>query len=179
MAATQAFKEILATVDVAQIEAIEVKVLPLFLRILDHGVTDEDRMSRLTSMPYQLAIAALEPDAAFDVGQAGAISLALRAFMSKVKVAADEGLMRDFPVKWHAEVRVRAAGAWHVRAVADVPGDPSRPFDEAAIREKCRRLSAHAIGDDACEALMSDALGVVDGRVAPSLLLSRIEAARG
>ena len=178
IAATQAFKEILATLDAAQIEEIEVKVPPLFLRMLDHGVEEVDRMSRLTSLPYQVAIAALAPEMAFDVGQAGAVPPAVRAFMDKVKVGADESLMKDFPLKWHAEVRVRAGGKWHQRAVADVPGDPSRPFDEAAIREKCRKLSARAIGVETCDALMSDALGVVDGRVAPSNLLARIEAAR-
>jgi 2-methylcitrate dehydratase PrpD len=176
--ATQAFKEILAAVDVAQIEEIEVKVPPLFLRMLDHGVEDADRMSRLTSIPYQLAIAALAPDMAFDVGQAGAVPPEVRVFMDKVKIVSDESLIRDFPVKWRAEVRACAGGTWHQRAVEDVPGDPSRPFDEAAIREKCRKLSARAIGDDACDALMSDAFGVVDGRVAPSNLLARIEAAR-
>jgi hypothetical protein len=90
-----------------------------------------------------------------------------------------ENLMKDFPVKWQASVHVRAGGAWHQHAVADIPGDPSRPFDEAAIREKCKRMSARAIGSEMCDALMADALGVVDGHVAPSNLLARIEAARG
>jgi hypothetical protein len=39
-------------------------------------------------------------------------------------------------------------------------------------------LSARAIGTEICDAIMSDAFGVIDGRVAPSNLLARIEAAR-
>lgn len=178
MAATHAFRKMIADKDIAQIEQVEVSVPPLFLRMLDHGVTDADRMSRLTSMPYQLAIAALEPDAAFDVGQTGAVSQPVRAFMAKVKVSADENLMESFPTVWKAGVRICIRGQWF-ESGEEENFDPVWPlFDEAAIREKCRRLSARAIGTETCDAIMSDAFGVIDGRVAPSNLLARIEAAR-
>ena len=64
MAATQALKEILAEgVDAAVIARIGVAVLPPHLKMIDHGVTAGDRFSHLTSVPYQMAVAALAPDA--------------------------------------------------------------------------------------------------------------------
>ena len=180
MAATQAFKEMVAGgVNVARIDAIEINVPPPFLRMLDHGVTDVDRLSRLTSMPYQIALAALDPDAAFDVGQAGIVPPAVRSFMERVKIAADEKLMQDFPVKWRARVRMRIDGAWQERETADLPGDPERPFDENAIRAKFKKMAGRAIGDAQCDALIANALGVVDGNETPAKLLALIEAARG
>lgn len=179
MAATQAFKEMIAGgVDAERIEEVAVHVPPPFLRMLDHGITDTDRLSRLTSMPYQIALAALEPDAAFDVGQAGAVPPAVRAFMGKVKVTADEKLMQDFPVKWRARVRLRVDGAWQEREMADVPGDPAKPFDENAILAKFKKMAGQVTGDARCEALIANALGVVDGNETPEKLLASIEAAR-
>ncbi len=180
MAATQAFKEMIAgDVDAGRIEEIETHVPPPFLRMLDHGVTDADRLSRLTSMPYQIALAALDPDAAFDVGQAGTVPPAVRTFMEKVKVIADENQMRDFPVKWRARVRMRIGGAWREREMSDVPGDPAKPFDENAIRAKFKKMAGRTIGDARCDALMAEAVAVVDGKLTPAKLLASIEAARG
>ena len=36
-------------------EQVEVKIQPVFLKMLDHGIQPDDRMSRLTSMPFQIA----------------------------------------------------------------------------------------------------------------------------
>ena len=48
---------------------IRAAVLPPHLKMIDHGVVAGDRASHLTSLPYQLAVAALAPDAALDVAQ--------------------------------------------------------------------------------------------------------------
>ena len=72
-------------------------------------------------------------------------------------------------------VRVRTNGIWHEYEVPDVPGDPARPFDEQAIREKFRRVSG--LNGDICDALIAEAFGLVDGNVAPAKLLKSIEAA--
>ena len=175
MAATQAFKEMISRIDIASVEAVEVKVQPAFLKMLDHGIHDSDRLSRLTSMPFQLAIAAFDPGTAFNVGQTSVVPDAVRAFMEKVKVTADESLMEGFPKHLRGVVRLRTNGAWQEHEVLDVPGDPAKPFGEQAIREKFRRVSG--LNGDACDGLITEALGVIDGKVLPSKLLADIEAA--
>ena len=74
MAATQALKEMLAEgVAAESILRIGVAVLPPHLKMIDHGVTAGDRFSHLTSVQYQMAVAALAPDLAYGLsGPAGA-----------------------------------------------------------------------------------------------------------
>ena len=95
MAATQALKEIIAEgVSADSILRIGVAVLPPHLKMIDHGVTAGDRFSHLTSVQYQMAVAALEPDQAYSLsGPSGAISPALAAFMSRIQVRAEEALL--------------------------------------------------------------------------------------
>jgi 2-methylcitrate dehydratase PrpD len=175
MAATQAFREMASRIEVAGIEQVEVNVQPVFLRMLDHGIEDGDRLSRLTSMPFQIAIAALDSATAFDVAQTSVVPDAVRAFMCKVKVLPNEDLMEGFPQRLRGAVRVRASGIWHEHETLAVPGDPAQPFDEVAIRQKFQRISR--LPADTCDELISCAFGVIDGDVAPSDLLHRIESA--
>lgn len=176
MAATQAFRELLATgVKADGIEAVEIAVPPPFLRMVDHGIGA--RMSRLTSLPYQIAIAALDPEAAFDVGQQRQVPAAVEALMAKVKVAADESLMTDFPKVWHARVRVNAGDQWYERAGTDASGNSVKPFDKSDVRKKFRRTGAGAVGAEACDGLIDLSLAVIDGTAKPTQLLAKIAAA--
>ena len=65
MAATQALREVLADgVTPDEIARIGVAVPPPHLKMINHGVTPGDRFSHLTSLQYQMAVAALTPDEA-------------------------------------------------------------------------------------------------------------------
>ncbi len=65
MAATQALKELMAEgITLDSIVRIGVAVLPPHLKMIDHGVTMGDRFSQLTSVQYQMAVAAIAPDLA-------------------------------------------------------------------------------------------------------------------
>ena len=75
-------------------------------------------------------------------------------------------------------VRLRVDGAWQEREMAGVHGDPERPFDENAILAKFKKMAGRVIGNAQCEALIANALGVVDGNETPEKLLASIEAAR-
>ena len=50
-------------------DEIKVSVLPPHLKMIDHGVKSGDRASHLTSVQYCMAVAALAPEMAFEVGQ--------------------------------------------------------------------------------------------------------------
>jgi 2-methylcitrate dehydratase PrpD len=178
MAPTQAFREIVAQgVDVASITAVEVSSPPSFVRMIDHGIGDGDRMNRMTSVQYQLAIAVLDPAAAYDISHSGTVAPAVSALMSKIKVVADESLTAGFPAVWPASVRVRAGDAVKERKLAKVPGDPGRPFGESDIRAKFHAMADRAIGADKVDHLIAATRRMLDGGATPAQLLSETEQA--
>jgi len=170
MAAAQALRELLdGGVAAADITAIDVCVPPPFLKMVDHGIVG-GRVARLTSQPYQIALAALVPELAFDVAQAREVSTDILRFMNKVTVRADETLIENFPREWHARVRAHTQQAAHERTVTHVPGDPARPFDARAVSAKSRRL----VGSIA-EQIVEHGEAVLDGTTTPGQLLDQID----
>ena len=175
MAATQAFREILAEgVDAHAVTSIEVGCPPPFLRMIDHGIVENDRLSKLTSMPYQLAIAAFNPAASHDITQWNILSPPERALMDKVKVAADERLMAGFPAVWSAKVRVSVGSDVKEKIVSSVPGDAARPFDVQAVAKKFHAMADNIAGAVSVDDLIATTRRVVDGGDVPSHLLDKI-----
>jgi 2-methylcitrate dehydratase PrpD len=131
--------------------------------MIDHGVTAGDRFSHLTSVQYQMAVAALEPDQAYGLsGPSGAISPALAGFMARIQVRAEEGLLAaGYPQAWAAHVTVTAS-ARRERTVTHVPGDPARPFGEADLQAKFIRVTAGVLDRDRAEAEFAAALTALE-----------------
>src|SRR6266404_1436252 len=177
MAATQALIETISSgIAVDTITQVTAFVLPPHRRMIDHGITVGDRASFLTSLPYRLALAALAPHAACDVGQApAAVPDHIRAFMDRVAVAPDEALLSNFPSRWPARIEVMTSAGRHERTVMDVPGDPARPFDADAVRQKFRRLAGPVIGAEGCEHMLERAFGLPSGTADAAGLLQQIE----
>jgi 2-methylcitrate dehydratase PrpD len=177
MAATQALIEIISSgIAVDTITQVTAFVLPPHRRMIDHGITVGDRASFLTSLPYRLALAALAPHAAWDVGQAPAdVPDNIRVFMDRVAVAPDEALLSNFPSRWPARIEVMTSSGRFERTVTDVPGDPARPFDANAVQEKFRRLAGPVIGAEASEQMLECAFGLLGGKTRSAGLLQQIE----
>ena len=177
MAATQAFKDILQVVDTDDIFDITAHVLPPHLRMVDHGIQAGDRISYLTSLPYQMAVAVLAPEAGFDVGKAApSMSPAITALMAKITVKADEALLADYPRIWRGRVTVSAKSGRHERAVNDVPGDLARPLSAKDIAGKFQRLATPVIGADDAARMLDACFHILDESGAVRRLLDRIEA---
>jgi 2-methylcitrate dehydratase PrpD len=176
MAATQAFKDIIESgVAVDDIEAVEVSVLPPHLKMLDHGVIPGDRASYLTSVPYQLAAAALMPEALFQVGYADEhSSAALQGLMRRIKVGTDPDLLSGYPAAWPTLVIVSTHNGKHERRVTHVPGDPARPLGEGDLAEKFARFVAPIVGKDRTARLWAMALDGLDGHAAVNRLVREI-----
>jgi len=180
MAATQALKDILARgVRPDRIAEIEAGVLPPHHAMLDHGVKPGDRASFLTSLPYQMAVAALTPDAAFDVGPSpAAVPEPVAALMAKVMVTQNERLLARYPKVWAAHVRVATlAGETHEQEVEYVPGDLRVPFDAAQVKRKFRRFAAPVLGGEGTEAMLALATAALEQGEAPLRLFDAIEQA--
>jgi len=149
MAATQALREIIQEgVPIDDILAVRAAVLPPHLKMIDHGVKAGDRASCLTSLPYQMAVAALEPTAALELGaRADGPSSATQALMARIEVAGDDALLASYPAAWPARVVVVTPSGPREHQVAHVPGDPARPFAANDIASKFRHLAAPLLGD--------------------------------
>jgi 2-methylcitrate dehydratase PrpD len=157
MAATQALREIMDEgVAAADITAIDVAVPPPFLKMIDHGIVG-GRTARLTSQPYQIAVAAIAPELACDVGQSDDVPVDVVRFMNKVAVRADESMLHGFPGQWPARISVRTGTGDHDCLVHAVPGDPRRPFDLGDVITKSRRLIGVAADGvaDRCDAVLA------------------------
>jgi 2-methylcitrate dehydratase PrpD len=167
MAATQALREIIQEgVRVDDIVAVRAAVLPPHLKMIDHGVKAGDRASYLTSLPYQMAVAALEPAAALELGaKSEGPSTALQSFMARIEVAGDDALLASYPSQWPARVAVTTHAGTRERHVNHVPGDPARPFAADDVADKFRRLVAPVLGQDGADAVLGRILkGMDDSR---------------
>lgn len=180
MAATQALRELLDNgLVVDAITAIDVSVPPPHLKMIDHGVTAGDRASHLTSLPYQMAVAALMPDTQLDVAQAPAhLPAAVQALMARIRVTADAALLADYPAAWPARIVVHTATSLHERLVRHVPGDAMRPLPERDIESKYVRLVSPVIGGARAENLLKKGQSVVAGEGEASLILREMEQIR-
>jgi 2-methylcitrate dehydratase PrpD len=162
MAATQALKEIMEEgVAASDITGIEVSVLAPHLKMIDHGVTSGDRFSHLTSLHYNMAVAALAPDAAYALSGLEALPAEFPDFMSRIKVSATDALPPEYPKAWPAKITVTTATGRHERSVTHVPGDPARPFGEAELRRKFQKLVAPVPADQA-DGMFTRALEALD-----------------
>jgi 2-methylcitrate dehydratase PrpD len=180
MAATQALKDILARgVAPDRIAELEAGVLPPHHGMLDHGVKAGDRASFLTSLPYQMALAALEPNTMFDVGQSpAAVPEPVAALMRKVTVTQNERLLARYPKVWPAHVRVTTvAGETYEQEVEYVPGDVRAPFDGAQLKDKFRRFAAPVLGGEGAGAMLALAAAALEPGDAPLRLFDAIEQA--
>jgi 2-methylcitrate dehydratase PrpD len=180
MAATQALKDILARgVRPDKIAEIEAGVLPPHHGMLDHGVKTGDRASFLTSLPYQMALAAVAPDDAFDVAQSPAeVPEPIAALMAKVTVTQNERLLARYPKVWPAHIRVATvAGEVHEKEVEYVPGDVRRPFGVEEVRQKFRRFAAPVLGKEGTDTMLTLAAQTLAAPDAPQRLFDAIEQA--
>jgi 2-methylcitrate dehydratase PrpD len=176
MAATQALKEIIeGGVSADSIDAIKIAVLPPHCKMIDHGVIAGDRASHLTSAQYALAVAALAPERAFALSPPD-VSPAIRDFMGKIEVAPHESLLAEYPRRWPGRVTVTARGVRHERLVSDIPGDPTRPFDLAHVREKFLRFAGAAVGSEKAQQILANCCAALrSGRF--TLMVHEIEEA--
>jgi 2-methylcitrate dehydratase PrpD len=176
MAPVQALREIADRgVAVSSIASIEVAVPPPFLRMIDHGIVETDRMSRLTSVQYQMATAVLDPDGGLDVGQTRKVSPDVLALMTKIKVAASDDLLAGLPKAWRSRVVVQVPDARHERVVTHVPGDPERPFTRRDVAAKFHRLAGGVIGATGVDRLIDLTERTLEQDADPAQLVAEIE----
>jgi 2-methylcitrate dehydratase PrpD len=143
-----AFEDILSRgIDPKRIDSVTVHVPTDFARMIGHGVEPGDRMSSISSAPYQLAIAAFEHKRLFDSARETiASSPAITAFMTKVSVVPHAELDDHLPECWPASVEVKIGSRSETTLVLEAPGDPSRPYSFDDVARKFHTVADRIIG---------------------------------
>jgi 2-methylcitrate dehydratase PrpD len=177
MGATQGLCESVEGGIVAEeITEITAAVPPPHFKMINHGVKAGDRASFMTSLPYQMAVALLEPEARFALSPPSAMpSPALQSLMSRITVTADDSLLPRYPAEWPARVSVATSRGRRETLVRHVPGDPTRPIDEASLRAKFDRLVAPVLGENATIPLWRTAIEALHSPERPIDLVQQLD----
>jgi len=177
MAATQALKEIIADgVRPDDIVVVKASVVPPHRKMIDHGVTPGDRASYLTSVQYNMAVAAIAPQLADVLTPVPEnVPDAVHVLMRKITVEPDDALLADYPRTWPAHVVVTTASGAREKRVTTVPGDPAKPFGAKDVAAKFQRFVAPILGAEGANALLKDAAGVATGKVSAAEFLRELE----
>ena len=179
MAAVQALREIIAEgVSLADMTSLAVCVPQPYLKMIDHGVVPGERTSFLTSVSFQMALFAFDPNASLDPVQVrDGVPGVMERFMAKVSVRADEDLLRHYPRAWPALLSVETSRGTREKLVLHVPGDPERAFDEFQVAAKFWRLVGPVLGESPAEELLRRCFAAVESDADPKALLEAIETA--
>jgi 2-methylcitrate dehydratase PrpD len=176
MAATQAVREFIESGSAPEhIIGITAAVPPPHVKMINHGVKAGDRASFITSLPYQIATAVLQPERQLDLASApGSPSSRLRAFMARITVKADDRLLTNYPLQWPASVTLVTVQGRHERRISHIPGDPARALSEASVAEKFRRLIAPVLGEGATGPLWQSAMDALRSAESCRVVVKRL-----
>jgi 2-methylcitrate dehydratase PrpD len=130
-----------------EIKEIRIKVPNEFVEMINHGAFD--RMSSLTSAPYQLAMLGYFPEKLFDISRNDlGITDEVQLFMDKVQVFGDEGLSMYYPEKWMTQVEVVTSKNIFIEKIESSPGDPEKKLTKEAIINKTTNLFYHILDQE-------------------------------
>lgn len=176
--AVHALRTILARgVDPNSIRAVKVFVPEAYRMMISHGASVGNRSSSILSVAYQLGLAAHDPDGLYDVARervAGEGPVA--EFAKKVTIAADPALAVHYPSRWPARVEVETSSGTASEEVVDAPGDPGKPLDSAAVRDKFHKIVDRFLSSQACEEWIATAEAALEDDGALSELVRLVTA---
>jgi 2-methylcitrate dehydratase PrpD len=177
IAAIDAFKVILGRgISPGDVASVRVAVPPAYAEMIGHRNAAASRIARITSAPYQLALAAYRPDELENVARPNLTGNSeIAAFMARVEVVPDKMLEQYYPERWPARVEaVLKNGSKETNLVLDAKGDPLHPCD-LDVRVKFHRLVDPVIGKLAASELAEACLGAVEQDDALAVLCAKFK----
>ena len=176
-AAIDGFRRLLAETTPGEIESVRIAVPPAYAGMIGQRNAGQGRLARITSVAYQLALAAHRPELLDDVVRPDlSRDPAISAFMARVEVVPDPALAAYFPKAYPARVALSLAGGRKPDVlVTDALGDPTLSLDGAALRAKYHRLADPVIGAGRAETLAAAALAATTSDAALAALSRAIE----
>jgi len=138
--AVAAFRHLLAKgLDPHRIKAVEVHVPGINVALLNRPLAEDDRLSRLSNIGFQLACAGLAPELLYDAERATR-DAALLQFARLVTVKPAGDLEAHLPGRWAARVVVNTDSEQLEETVIVAPFDADSPDLAHVLDEKWRRL---------------------------------------
>lgn len=122
------------------IGAVEVFVPAMNVALLNRPVLDDDRLSRLSNIGFQLACAALAPEMLYDPERAGRPADPILEFAGRVSVSPASDLEAYLPHRWATRVVVNTGSERLEETVIGTGFDHDAPNLSQLLRDKWRRL---------------------------------------
>ena len=144
IASIEAFRWLLETYRMVpeRIEEIEVIVPRQYREMIDRPGLPEDRLGSITSVRYQLALAAFYEADLYDIERKVLRDEEkVHTFMQKIHVTPSDQLTAIYPKKWPGKVVLRADGKRYEHEVLAPHGDSDQPMTWEAVEQKAKRLT--------------------------------------
>lgn len=123
------------------IEEVEVFVPKQYSQMIDRPGLPDDRLGSITSLRYQLALAAFYEDDLFDIERRVLRNEEkVKTFMQKVRVIPSDPLTAMYPKKWSGKVVLRAGGKSVEHEVLSPKGDSDEPMTWEDAEQKAKRI---------------------------------------
>jgi 2-methylcitrate dehydratase PrpD len=154
----EAFLRLLRTYQIAgeAIEEIEVIVPRQYSQMIDRPEFPEDRLNSITSIQYQLAIAAFYEEDLFDVERKVLRDeKRVRTLMQKIHVKPSDPFTAIYPKKWPGKISLRVDGQKYEQEVLAPKGDSDQPMTWEDVEQKTKRLTRPFFGPTRVEKLGS------------------------
>ena len=144
IASIEAFRWLLNTyrIDPEAIEDIEVVVPRQYSQMIDRPGFPEDRLGSITSIRYQLAMAAFYEEDLFDVERKVLRDeKKVHAFMQKIHVKPSDQFTAIYPKKWPGKISLRVDGQRYEHEVLAPKGDSDQPMTWEEVEQKAKRIT--------------------------------------
>ena len=174
--AIEGFRDIINTdhVHPESIQEIFVWVPTNFMSIIDQPQLPGNRLQTISSVQYQMALAAFDLDGLFDIRREQVNSdPRVRNLMNKIRVKPSRELERSYPSVWGARVEVKTEGRRYSRKVLYPKGDPRSMMNWDEVTAKFKWLAGPALGDRSA-AKVIDFIGTMENQESLSSLLESL-----
>jgi 2-methylcitrate dehydratase PrpD len=139
--AVAAFQALLSRgIDPARIDSIEVFVPGMNAALLGRPASEDDRLSRISNIGFQFALAALAPEMLYDTERRTQPFEPLMGFAKRVSVTAASDLESHLPQRWAARVVVHAGKDRFEETVIRAPFDHDGEDVRRLLEEKWRHM---------------------------------------
>jgi 2-methylcitrate dehydratase PrpD len=175
VASIEAFRGLLGThsIQPEKIEEIEVSVPEQYRQMIDKGGFPEDRLASITSVQYQLALAAFYEEDLYDSERNTLRDVdEVHALIKKVRVNASSSLTAIYPRKWAGKVSLTVEGKRYEQEVLSPKGDADQPMTWDDVDRKLKLATRRTVEPKRIDRLRElvtqlDATKRLDGLIAP------------
>ena len=156
LSAAEAMRGLMAEgLDPDTITRIVIRVPSAYAGMVGQKLDPAIRASSYVSAAGQVAVAALAPDALYDVERAGVLADKRILRLSQLATVEDDAAFDPgFPQVWPAELVVETAEGTLRRKVTDPAGSPGNRIDDAGLLVKSRNVLGHVGLRDAADVVL-------------------------